>query len=150
MEFIRVLFRSTARVVLSWPVHNFGLSLPNLLATVAGNLSELKAFSGLRLLDLKLPPVFLDRYQGPQFGVAGTRTLAGVYGRPMLGTIIKPSVGPDPAATAAQVAGRLEAGIDFIKDGELQSDGPACPFEASVARKRVGEGQRGSRRVNLG
>src|SRR3546814_13240618 len=118
MEFIRVLFRSTARVVLSWPVHNFGLSLPNLLATVAGNLSELKAFSGLRLLDLKLPPVFLDRFQGPQFGVAGTRTLAGVYGRPLIGTIIKPSVGLDPEATAAQVAGLFDEGIAFIQRSE--------------------------------
>ncbi|MCM8730556.1 ribulose-bisphosphate carboxylase large subunit family protein [Hephaestia sp. GCM10023244] len=125
--------RRTARVVLSWPVHNFGPSLPNLLATVAGNLSELKAFSGLKLLDLKLPPVFLERYQGPQFGVAGTRTLAGVHDRPMIGTIIKPSVGLDPEATAAQVKGLLAAGIDFIKDDELQSDGPACPFEARVA-----------------
>ena len=68
----------TAEVVLSWPLHNLGPSLPNLLATVAGNLSELKAFSGLKLTDLKLPPAFLDRYQGPQFGVAGTRALTGV------------------------------------------------------------------------
>jgi ribulose-bisphosphate carboxylase large chain len=125
--------RRTARVVLSWPVHNFGPSLPNLLATVAGNLSELKAFSGLKLLDLKLPPVFLSRYQGPQFGVGGTRVLANVYDRPMIGTIIKPSVGLDPEATAAQVKGLLDAGIDFIKDDELQADGPACPFNARVS-----------------
>ncbi|MGK6319525.1 ribulose-bisphosphate carboxylase large subunit family protein [Sphingomonas sp. DT-204] len=125
--------RRTARVVLSWPVHNFGPSLPNLLATAAGNLSELKAFSGLKLLDLGLPPVFLDRYQGPQFGVAGTRRLAGVHDRPMIGTIIKPSVGLDPDATAAQVKGLVEAGVDFIKDDELQADGPACPFEARIS-----------------
>ncbi|UIJ45239.1 ribulose-bisphosphate carboxylase large subunit family protein [Sphingomonas cannabina] len=125
--------RRTARVTLSWPVHNFGPSLPNLLATVAGNLSELKAFSGLKLLDLRLPPVFLDRYQGPQFGVPGTRELADVWDRPMIGTIIKPSVGLDPEATAAQVAGLLDAGIDFIKDDELQADGPACPFEARIS-----------------
>src|SRR5690606_8848004 len=43
--------RRAARVTLSWPLSNFGPSLPNLLATVAGNLSELKAFSGLKLLD---------------------------------------------------------------------------------------------------
>ena len=125
--------RRIAKVVLSWPVHNFGPSLPNLLATVAGNLSELKAFSGLKLLNLGLPPVFLERYQGPQFGVAGTRRLAGVEIRPMIGTIIKPSVGLDPEATAAQVAGLLDAGVDFIKDDELQADGPACPFAARVS-----------------
>jgi ribulose-bisphosphate carboxylase large chain len=125
--------RRTARVVLSWPIANFGPSLPNLLAAVAGNLSELKAFSGLKLLDLKLPPVFLDRYQGPQFGVAGTRKLAGVYDRPIIGTIIKPSVGLSPEATAEQVRVLVEAGVDFIKDDELQSDGPHCPFDARIS-----------------
>ncbi|MDP5279792.1 ribulose-bisphosphate carboxylase large subunit family protein [Sphingomonas sp. DG1-23] len=125
--------RRAARVILSWPIANFGPSLPNLLAAVAGNLSELKAFSGLKLLDLKLPPVFLERYQGPQFGVAGTRRLAGVYDRPIIGTIIKPSVGLSPEATAEQVRVLVEAGVDFIKDDELQSDGPHCPFDARVS-----------------
>ncbi|MDP9050084.1 MAG: ribulose-bisphosphate carboxylase large subunit family protein [Acidobacteriota bacterium] len=122
--------RRTAEVILSWPLHNIGPSLPNLLATVAGNLSELKAFSGLKLLDLTLPPAFLTAYQGPQFGVAGTRALIGVHGRPLIGTILKPSIGMSPEATAAQVRILAEAGIDFIKDDELQSDGPHCPFEA--------------------
>jgi ribulose-bisphosphate carboxylase large chain len=51
----------------------------------------------------------------------------------MIGTIIKPSVGLSPEATAEQVRGLLEAGVDFIKDDELQADGPECPFEARVA-----------------
>ncbi|MEH3158124.1 MAG: ribulose-bisphosphate carboxylase large subunit family protein [Sphingomonas taxi] len=125
--------RRTARVTLSWPLANIGPSLPNLLATVAGNLSELKAFSGLKLLDLTLPPEFLDRYRGPQFGVAGTRRLAGVHDRPIIGTIIKPSVGLSPEATAEQVRVLVEAGVDFIKDDELQADGPHCPFEARIS-----------------
>lgn len=124
--------RRRARVVLSWPLVNFGVSLPNLLATVNGNLSELKAFSGLRLTDLTLPRDFLTRYQGPQFGISGTRELAGVHGRPIIGTIIKPSVGLSPEATAEQVRVLVEAGVDFIKDDELQADGPHCPFDARV------------------
>lgn len=117
-----------AEVTLSWPLSNLGASLPNLLATVAGNLSELKPFSGLRLLDVRLPPAFLEKYQGPQFGVAGTRKLCGVLERPVIGTIIKPSVGLSPEATAALVGVLAEGGIDFIKDDELQADGPHCPF----------------------
>jgi len=124
--------RRTAQVILSWPLHNIGPSLPNLLATIAGNLSELKAFSGLKLLDVSLPPAFLTAYQGPQFGVAGTRKATGVYDRPLIGTIIKPSLGMSPEQTADQVRVLAEAGIDFIKDDELQSDGPHCPFEARV------------------
>lgn len=125
--------RRTAVVRLSWPLENIGASLPNLLATVAGNLSELKAFSGLKLLDLDLPVEFLDVYQGPQFGVMGTREFTGVYGRPLIGTIIKPSLGMSAETTAEQVKVLAEAGIDFIKDDELQSDGPHCPFQARVS-----------------
>ena len=125
--------RRTAEVTLRWPLENIGPSLPNLLATVAGNLSELKAFSGLKLLDLELPSEFLTKYEGPQFGVEGTRALTGVYGRPVIGTILKPSIGMAPETTAAQVKLLAEAGIDFIKDDELQSDGPGCPFVERVS-----------------
>lgn len=121
-----------ARVRLSWPLEVIGPSLPNLVATIAGNLFELKAFSGLKLLDIHLPGPFAQRYAGPRFGIEGTRRLAGVEGRPLIGTIIKPSVGLDPDQTAAFVAELAAGGIDFIKDDELQSDGPACPFEARV------------------
>lgn len=124
--------RRAAHVTLSWPLENMGPSLPNLLATVAGNLYELKPFSGLKLLDIELPPDFLSVYQGPQFGVEGTRRLTGVHGRPLIGTIIKPSVGMGPEQTAAQVRMLAEAGIDFIKDDELQADGPNCPFNERI------------------
>ena len=97
------MVRRTAEVALSWPLENMGPSLPNLLATVAGNLFELKPFSGLKLFDVTLPPEFLDSYQGPQFGVEGTRRLTGVTGGRLIGTIIKPSVGMTPEQTAAQV-----------------------------------------------
>lgn len=121
-----------AHVTLSWPLENLGPSLPNLVATVAGNLFELKQFSGLRLLDIRLPPAFADAYPGPKFAVEGTRRLSGVYGRPLIGTIVKPSVGFGPEETAALVQTLAEAGLDFIKDDELQADGSACPFKARV------------------
>ena len=80
-------------MTLSWPLDNIGPSLTNLLATVAGNLFELRQVSGLRIERLRLPPAFAGRYSGPAFGVAGTRRLAGVAEGPLIGTIIKPSVG---------------------------------------------------------
>jgi ribulose-bisphosphate carboxylase large chain len=118
-----------ARVRLSWPLDNLGPSLPNLVATVAGNLFELKQFSGLRLLDIHLPEAFGRAYPGPAFGVAGTRKLSGVSTGPMIGTIIKPSVGLSAQENADLVDTLCDAGIDFIKDDELQSDGPGCRFE---------------------
>lgn len=122
-----------ALVTLSWPIDNIGPSLPNLVATIAGNLFELKAFSGLRLLDVRLPMAFSEKYAGPKFGVEGTRRLSDVHGRPLIGTIIKPSVGLTAEATGELVGKLADAGIDFVKDDELQADGPSCPFEARVA-----------------
>lgn len=121
-----------AEVVLSWPLENMGLSLPNLLATVAGNLFELGEFSGLKLVDLDLPAEFAA-YPGPQFGPEGTRRLAGVEGRPIIGTIIKPSVGLAPEETAALVRTLIEAGLDFIKDDELMANPPHAPLGRRVA-----------------
>ena len=69
-----------AEVTISWPLANTGPSIPNILAAVAGNLSECREVTGLRLLDLDLPAALLGPYQGPQFGIAGTRKLAGVAG----------------------------------------------------------------------
>lgn len=121
-----------AQTEISWPIDNLGPSVPNLLATVAGNLFELQQFSALRLLDITLPDSFRDAYPGPQFGVAGTRRLAGVKAGPLIGTIVKPSVGLSPEQTAALVDQLAAGGIDFVKDDELQCDGPHCPFPERV------------------
>ena len=117
---------------LSWPLENLGPSLPNLMATIAGNLYELKPVRSLRLMDMTLPPAFAQAYPGPAFGIAGTRALTGVQHGPLVGTIIKPSVGLSAQTTADIVAQLCEAGVDFIKDDELQADGPACPFDERV------------------
>ena len=58
-------------------------------------------FSGLRLIDLRLPEAFLSACPGPAFGVDGTRQAADVAAGPLIGTIVKPSVG----LTAAETAG---------------------------------------------
>ena len=122
-----------AEITLAFPLANLGTNLPTLVATVCGNLFELSDHSGCKLIDLELPPAFGEKYPGPQFSVAGTRKLAGVYDRPIIGTIVKPSVGFTPEQTADLVRELGEAGIDFIKDDELQADGPYCPLKDRVA-----------------
>ena len=121
-------------VVVSWPAHNVGHNLPALVSTLQGNLYELSQFSGLKLLDFDLPTSFTDAYPGPRFGVAGTRELVKVEsGKPMIGTIIKPSVGLTVAQTADLVRTLVDAGIDFIKDDELQTNAPHSPFDERVS-----------------
>jgi ribulose-bisphosphate carboxylase large chain len=119
-------------MLLSWPIENMGPSLTNVLATVAGNLFELAEVSALRLLDIGFPPEFAEACPGPAFGVAGTRRLAGLEAGPLIGTIIKPSVGLSAEQTAAMVRELALGGIDFIKDDELQADGPHNPLADRV------------------
>lgn len=121
-----------AEVVVSWPIENFGYNLPAIVSTVQGNLYELRQFSGLKLIDLQFPASFAQQFAGPSFGIEGTRKLANVYDRPLIGTIIKPSVGFAPEQTAELVSTLLEAGIDFIKDDELMADPPHNPFNERV------------------
>jgi ribulose-bisphosphate carboxylase large chain len=121
-----------ALVTLSWPDANVAGSLPNLLATIAGNLFELNQFSGLRLLDVRLTSSFSKNYHGPKFGIAGTRKLANAVKGPLIGTIIKPSIGLTAQATATLVDDLCAAGIDFIKDDELQANASHCPFDERV------------------
>ncbi len=121
-----------AKVTLSWPYENIGTNLPALVSTIAGNLYELAPFSGLRLLDFEVPEKYNERYSGPAFGVEGTRQLVNVSDRPVIGTIIKPSVGLSPVQSAEQTRELIQAGLDFIKDDELQVDSPHSPFEDRV------------------
>ncbi len=129
---VRATQYTRCHLELSWPLANLGPSLPNLLATVAGNLFELRQVTGLRILDLKLPSAFAAAYPGPAYGIDGTRRLTGVRTGPLIGTILKPSVGLTPEQTAAEVRQLIDGGIDFIKDDELQADGPSCPFDERV------------------
>ncbi len=126
-----VTFRQ-AEITIAFPLSNIGINVPTLLATVCGNLYELAEHSGCKLLDLDLPPAYAERYVGPQFGVVGTRKLAEVYERPMIGTIVKPSVGLSPRQTAELVRELGEAGIDFVKDDELMANPDYSPLQERV------------------
>ncbi|MFB6120814.1 MAG: ribulose-bisphosphate carboxylase large subunit family protein [Halobacteriaceae archaeon] len=121
-----------AEVELSIPVENVGASLPNLKTTVAGNLFELRYFTGLRLLDVEIPDVIAETYPGPAFGIEGTRDVVDVQDRPIVGTIIKPSVGLEPEDTANLVSDLAAAGVDFIKDDELIASPPYSPVEERI------------------
>ena len=84
------------------------------------------------MLDLELPDDYAAQFPGPAFGVEGTRDVTKIHDRPLVGTIIKPSIGLSPEETADLVDTLCEADIDFIKDDELIGDPPYAPLEARV------------------
>lgn len=121
-----------AIVNVSWSVENFGHNLPVLISTIQGNLYELRQFTGLKLRDIHFPEGYIKRFNGPAFGIDGCRRLTAVQDRPLIGTIIKPSIGLTPQQTAAMVETLGAAGIDFVKDDELLSSSANSPFEERV------------------
>ena len=121
-----------AKVKVSWSIENFGYNLPVLISTLQGNLYEISQFTGLKLMDFEVPDSFKNKYRGPQFGIKGSKASCGVSDRPMIGTIIKPSVGMSPDETAALVQTLIDAGIDFIKDDELMGSTANSLFDDRV------------------
>lgn len=121
-----------ANIEVSWSIENFGYNLPVLISTLQGNLYELTQFTGLKLMDIVLPDSYSNHFRGPKFGIEGCRKLTGVQGRPLIGTIIKPSIGLTPQQTSELVKTLAEAGIDFVKDDELLSASGNSKFEDRV------------------
>ncbi|WP_340108134.1 RuBisCO large subunit C-terminal-like domain-containing protein [Pikeienuella sp. HZG-20] len=121
-----------AEIEIVWPYANIGPDLAALMATISGNLSELSELSGIKLLDVDLPPAFIDASPGPRHGVAGSRERFGLDRAPAIGTIVKPSIGLTPEETADAVAEFAAGGIDFIKDDELCVDPLNAPRSARI------------------
>lgn len=121
-----------AVVKISWSIENFGYNLPVMVSTLQGNLYEITQFTGLKLMDIDLPASFGNEFKGPEYGIDGCRILTNVKARPLIGTIIKPSIGLSPAQTAEVVKRLAEAGIDFIKDDELLSSSANSAFNDRV------------------
>lgn len=124
---------SRARTVISWPTHNIGYSLPMLATTLLGNQVGMRRLTGVRLESLRLPRDFIAACPRPAFGIAGTRQLSGVVGRPLIGSIVKPNIGYTPAQSAEAVRELAEGGIDFVKDDELIANPPYSPLAERVA-----------------
>jgi len=121
-----------ARVKVSWSIENFGYNLPVLISTLQGNLYEITQFTGLKLMDFEVPDSFKNHFKGPKFGIKGSKLSCGVGDRPMIGTIIKPSIGMSVDETTALVKTLIEAGIDFIKDDELMGSAANSFFDDRV------------------
>jgi ribulose-bisphosphate carboxylase large chain len=117
-----------AKVKVSWSIENFGCNLPVMVSTLQGNLYEITQFTGLKLMDIDFPQSYGEHFKGPAFGIEGCRQLTGVHHRPLIGTIIKPSIGLSVEQTAGMVKTLAEAGIDFVKDDELLSSSANSNF----------------------
>lgn len=107
-----------ADIDIDFPFDAIGTDLSALMTIAIGGVYAIRGFSGIRVVDMRLPDAFRGAYPGPQFGVAGSRRFTGVSGRPIIGTIVKPALGLRPHETAELVRDVVDAGVDFVKDDE--------------------------------
>ena len=142
-EIKKVFDRLHARVLLAdkksgslkiaYPLELFEQSnLPQLLSSVAGNIFGLKEIVNLKLLDLELPEKYVQSFVGPAFGSEGIRRLTSIFGRPLIGCIIKPKLGLDPHSYGKIAREVFENGVDFVKDDENLTSQEFNPFEKRV------------------
>ncbi|MFZ7092943.1 3-oxo-isoapionate-4-phosphate decarboxylase OiaX [Primorskyibacter sp. 2E233] len=120
-----------ADVTISYPLEAVGTDIAALMTICVGGVFAVRGLTGVRVMDIDLPSEWAC-HPGPQFGVPGSRRLMGVEGRPMIGSIIKPSLGLLPEETAKVIKDLCEAGVDFIKDDEKLMSPGYSPLEARV------------------
>lgn len=121
-----------AEVDILFPLEVVGTDIAALLTICLGGVFSIRGLTGIRIVDLDLPPAFVRAHPGPAFGVDGSQRLTGVQGRPLIGTIIKPNLGLSPADSAAIAKELVEAGVDFIKDDEKLMNPAYSPVEERV------------------
>jgi len=93
-------------------------SIPNLTASIIGNVFGFKAVKALRLEDMRIPYAYLKTFQGPATGVIVERERLDKFGRPLLGATVKPKLGLSGKNYGRVVYEGLAGGLDFLKDDE--------------------------------
>ncbi len=132
-----VLAEGGGRAVIAWPWRNWGPNLPQLMASVlVGEGCETARFTRCRLVAMEWPDELVAAVGGgPRFGLDGVRArLGSERGRPLLGGIVKPSLGLPAAEVAATAAALARGGCQFVKDDELLADPEWCPLLERVRR----------------
>lgn len=127
-----VLSDEGGRAVIAWPWRNWGPNLPQLMASVlVGEGCETARFTRCRLVALEWPGELVAALGGgPRFGLDGVRAWLGpgAATRPLLGGIVKPSLGLGPPEVAATAGALARGGCDMVKDDELLADPDWCPL----------------------
>ncbi|MDR1496748.1 MAG: transcriptional regulator [Clostridiales Family XIII bacterium] len=139
---------------IAFPAVNFGSDFPLMLTTLLGN--DASTSTQARLVDVRMPRALAEGFGGPNLGLAGVRKATGIYGRPLLMSMIKPCTGLTPEAGAEIFFNAAVGGLDMVKDDELLGDTSFSPvarrveaYEAAADRVFVETGRRPLYIVNI-
>lgn len=120
-----------ANIAIDYPLDAVGTDFAALQTITVGGVFAVRGLTGVRVLDFELPDAYRV-HPGPTHGIEGSRKLTGVTEGPIIGSIIKPSLGLPPDETADVVRTLCRAGVDFIKDDEKLMAPAYSPFDERV------------------
>jgi ribulose-bisphosphate carboxylase large chain len=126
------LEKSLVWIAYPWRLFDRGGNVQNILTYIVGNVLGMKEITALKLLDVWFPPSFLEQYDGPSYTIDDMRKYLNVYGRPILGTIVKPKMGLTSAEYAEVCYDFWVGGGDFVKNDEPQANQDFCPYDRMV------------------
>ena len=113
----------TVIIQIAFPLENIGSQIPMLLTTIIGTVSNIE---NLKLIDIQFPENFMKNLKGPKFGIEGIRSILGVFDRPLLNSVIKPSLGFDAKTGSKFFYDVAIGGVDIVKDDEILADPQYC------------------------
>ena len=84
----------------------------------------------VRLIDMQLPQEVVEDFPGPKFGDEGVRDILKKdnLDKPLVALLLKPNTGQPSEHYARFAKEAALAGVDYIKEDELQLNHPACPL----------------------
>nr|VDS11112.1 RuBisCO long chain, Form II/III [uncultured DPANN archaeon] len=126
------LKRNLVWIAYPWRLFDRRGNVQNILTYIVGNVLGMKEIKALKLLDVWFPPAMLEQYDGPSYTIDDMRKYLNVYGRPILGTIIKPKMGLTSAEYAEVCYDFWVGGGDFVKNDEPQANQDFCPYDKMV------------------
>lgn len=130
----KVFYAKGDYIKIAYPQDHFEPgNMSQILASVAGNVFDMKAVDSLRLEDIQFPKKLVKSFKGPEFGRTGVRKLFKVKKRPLLISVAKPKVGLT-TKQHVQVGKEIwSGGLDLLKDDENLSNQKFNPFNKRVS-----------------
>ena len=109
-------------VTIAFPIVNTSIErdgISHLLCQILGGQVDIEHIIRCRAVSVNFPKAFEDHFLKPRIGLSGMREYCGVYGKPLLGAIVKPKTGITPHTLCEMVKELVDGGVNFIKEDEI-------------------------------
>ena len=118
------LDKSKGKVSIAFPLANLGEGdgLSQLLCFIMGGQLDIDIIRHCRVTNIALTS---PDFQYPKLGLNGLRDKTGVYGKPLLGAILKPKIIVNKQILVDMVNQVIDGGVNWIKEDEIMAN-PSC------------------------